>query len=326
MSENLLYSRRDPFLDEEKYLDKKNIIQRKSNNEHLEEILSNPNDIIDYKCSVSWLFFTTCFEDTILGYSVGLPIDNVQDNFDKIFEYYLIHKKNYSSDVLQSWEPDSFQYILWIYSLSVLLGRKEYSFPFSRWLTVIGDRKDDPVLSILLARLGIIGFPRQRDESLAFPKSYQHLYDAIKGDGVSPTKAERQESIKQYLRGWYKGMKDCYWHNRHKGKFPTFFGYWAFEAGMVTLLYGLDDSSYRHMLYYPKDLVDYARAKGYDQLFAAEQMEKQKHYILLPGDESAIDGTFLCNLTNDQITLNHGDRAPGPVEDENSNSIFWVSQ
>ncbi|SJN55998.1 hypothetical protein VR7878_01541 [Vibrio ruber DSM 16370] len=324
MSADFLSTRRDPLLEEDIYIGKKESFQKRLTHEGLRKVLTDPEKDDDHKCSVSWGFFTAYFENTILDYSAGLPLETVLNDFDETLEYYISHKNSHTNDVLKYWEPDSFQYILWLYSLSILLGKQQYLVPLSRWLTILGDVKDDPILSILLARIGIVGFPRQ--ELLAFPKSYQHLYDAIKGDGVSPTKAERQESIKQYLRGWYKGMKDCYWYNRHKGKFPTFFGYWAFEAGMVTLLYGLDDSSYRHMLYYPKDLVDYARAKGYDQLFAAEQMEKQKHYIVLPGDESSIDGTFLCNLTNDQITLNHGERAPGPVEDENGNRIFWVSQ
>lgn len=54
-------------------------------------------------------------------------------------------------------------------------------------------------------------------------------------------------------------MKDCYWYNRHKGKFATHFGYWSFESGLVSVLCGLDDSAFRDMLYYPEDLVDYAR-------------------------------------------------------------------
>lgn len=317
--------RRDPLLEERVYKDKTSeYFEETVHDKELLAIIDDESKELDHRERVSWSIFVEYLEKTILDYSAGQPIEGVEELLEQTFERYVIHKKKFNHDVLKYWEPDSFQYILWLYSLSILLGKQQYLVPLSRWLTILGDVKDDPILSILLARIGIVGLPRQ--ELLAFPKSYQHLYDAIKGDGVSPTKIERQESIKQYLKGWYKGMKDCYWYNRHKGKFPTFFGYWAFEAGMVTLLYGLDDSSYRHMLYYPKDLVDHARAQGYDQLFASEQMEQQKHYIVLPGDESSIDGTFLCNLTNDQIMLNRGDRAPGPVEDENGNRIFWVSQ
>jgi hypothetical protein len=57
-------------------------------------------------------------------------------------------------------------------------------------------------------------------------------------------------------------MKDCYWYDGHKNLGVFFFGYWAFEAGLVTLLWNIDDSSYRDMRFYPKDLVDFAREQA----------------------------------------------------------------
>ncbi|SIO92522.1 PoNi-like cognate immunity protein [Vibrio spartinae] len=318
--------RRDPLLDETVFFKKRDFFETKVRNDSKALEILNSSDDAEQKERVSWDRVVRFLEHSLCGYSGGIDLVKVEGEFTQFIDCLIFHKKSFRHTQLKYWEPDAYQYILWIYSISILLGKKEFILPVVEMISKNPQGEDDPILSIFLARMGVIGFPRQRDESLAFPKSYQHLYDAIKGDGVSPTKAERQESIKQYLKGWYKGMKDCYWYNRHKGQFPTFFGYWAFEAGMVTLLYGLDDSSYRHMLYYPKDLVDHARAQGYDQLFAPELMEQQKHYIVLPGDECSIDGTFLCNLTNDQIILNRGDRAPGPIEDENGNRIFWVSQ
>lgn len=53
---------------------------------------------------------------------------------------------------------------------------------------------DDKLLSILFSRLGIVGFPR--GEELIFPKTYQYLFDAIKGDGAYPSKEERQKVSK----------------------------------------------------------------------------------------------------------------------------------
>lgn len=38
-------------------------------------------------------------------------------------------------------------------------------------------------------------------------------------------------------------------------------GYWSFESAAVVYLLDLDDSSLHQFLYYPKDLVAYARAK-----------------------------------------------------------------
>ena len=55
-------------------------------------------------------------------------------------------------------------------------------------------------------------------------------------------------------------MRKCGWHDVHlsvgKDGFP---GYWCWEAALVTLLYDMDDSSYRDMPFYPKDMVAYAK-------------------------------------------------------------------
>ena len=64
-----------------------------------------------------------------------------------------------------------------------------------------------------------------------------------------------------HLKGWYKNMmKDTAWGDWHEaGQENIYFGHWSLESGLITLLYGLDDSSYREMMFYPKDLVDWAR-------------------------------------------------------------------
>ena len=56
-------------------------------------------------------------------------------------------------------------------------------------------------------------------------------------------------------------MKPCYWHGTHT-EGTSYFGYWAFEAALVTVLWDIDDSSYRDNLVYPRDLVDWYRAHG----------------------------------------------------------------
>lgn len=38
-----------------------------------------------------------------------------------------------------------------------------------------------------------------------------------------------------------------------------FYGYWCFEAAAVAYLKNIDDSSLRRFIYYPKDMIDYAR-------------------------------------------------------------------
>jgi len=70
-----------------------------------------------------------------------------------------------------------------------------------------------------------------------------------------------RHAVKAFLDGWYKQLDDCYWHGTHKDKpgHSYYFGYWAFEAALVTYLWNIDDTLYRDHLHYPKDLVDFAR-------------------------------------------------------------------
>ncbi|WP_080896023.1 PoNe immunity protein domain-containing protein [Pseudomonas fluorescens] len=73
------------------------------------------------------------------------------------------------------------------------------------------------------------------------------------------TKAERPKLLKKYCRQWYRAFKQAPWHDSHlQGEEGTYVGYWAFEAGAVAFLYGIDDSKIDQMVY-PKGLVEYAR-------------------------------------------------------------------
>ncbi|MFT3721043.1 PoNe immunity protein domain-containing protein [Pseudorhodoferax sp.] len=72
---------------------------------------------------------------------------------------------------------------------------------------------------------------------------------------------EANVELKAYCESWYKCFEYAPWHNSHtriEGTEGDYFGYWAFEAGAVALLYDLDDSAIDHMVY-PRDLVAWAR-------------------------------------------------------------------
>jgi Domain of unknown function (DUF1911) len=72
----------------------------------------------------------------------------------------------------------------------------------------------------------------------------------------------------QFLKRWFKGQKECDWWGSHIPRKGTtvldtgFFGYWAFEAALVTYLWDIDDSTYRDLPHYPKDLIDFARSNA----------------------------------------------------------------
>lgn len=87
------------------------------------------------------------------------------------------------------------------------------------------------------------------------------LYDPLLGAMYDETEEESARDLDEYVNHWYPAFKYVPWHDGHlriDGTDGDYFGYWAFEAGAVAYLCGIDDSKITHMVY-PKDLVAWAR-------------------------------------------------------------------
>lgn len=327
--DNFSITRRDPLLSEQVYKDKRiNFYEKKINNPKRKSMIEDEDVNITRRASLNFSIFVEKLERVISDYSAGVATEDLDTIIQEPFDFYEDHKKKFHSDLLQWWEQNSYQYYLWLFSLAVMTGQPQKIPDLVRWYSPDPDSEgEDPLLGTLMSRLGIGMQNLPLAEELTFPKSYSALYEAIQGDETRP-KEERQECLKRYLKHWYQGMKECYWYGDHKSKFSLHFGYWAFEAGLVTLLYDLDDSSYRDMKYYPKDLVDHAREQGYDKLLDQALMHGQKkHDIYRPGSHSPYAARWKSNLLDDEITLEKGQVLPGPERSEQNPSHlhFWIS-
>ncbi|MGE8259964.1 MAG: PoNe immunity protein domain-containing protein [Stenotrophomonas sp.] len=62
-----------------------------------------------------------------------------------------------------------------------------------------------------------------------------------------------------YLDGWYDASRREPYFDQHGEGDISFYGYWSWEAAATTMVLGIDDSSYREMPFYPRDLTDFAR-------------------------------------------------------------------
>ncbi|WP_052732859.1 PoNi-like cognate immunity protein [Hymenobacter terrenus] len=148
-------------------------------------------------------------------------------------------------------DMDDYVRALWLVSQAILL-RLENSL-IERLLACIGNEGQD----LLFERLVAVVAPnigRKQAKKLLYPKVYQSLYDSIDAP------AEQQAAlVQQFLKNWYKGMRKTAWYDSHKETDSGFFGYWCWEAAGVAHAFGIDDSSFRDMPYYPKDLADFAR-------------------------------------------------------------------
>ncbi|WP_394388950.1 PoNe immunity protein domain-containing protein [Shewanella woodyi] len=270
---------------------------------------------------MSWDRFVRFFEHTLLTYSAGYHMEIVIENYENAMRQLESHLDLFPSDTIKYWEQDGYQYLLWLVSLAVLTGNPQALLIIARMTGKNPQGADDRGIVQFYTRVGLQGLPRQ--DSLVFEKPYKDFYDAIKGDGAFPTKAERQTSLSVYLKNWYQGMKGCYWHNRHKGRHATYFGYWSLESAATTILFDLDDSSFRKSIYYPKDWADYAREKGVASLFASESLPH--HHLALPGDEAPTTAEWASNISNNKISVRAGERLGGEKVNENGDAAFWVS-
>lgn len=81
---------------------------------------------------------------------------------------------------------------------------------------------------------------------------YRKLFKVFAAD-----EAKRPALMAKYLDEWYEASRREPYVDQHEH--GVFYGYWSWESAAVTWLLNIDDTSYREMNFYPRDLVDYAR-------------------------------------------------------------------
>ncbi len=101
---------------------------------------------------------------------------------------------------------------------------------------------------------------RYESETIHWSKPYEALADAMSSEDNDAA----LRHLDLFLKHWYKDLAGTGWHDSHKpdeqGNQGGYYGYWSFEAGAAVLLLGIeDDSSLYKYLYYPKDMVAWAR-------------------------------------------------------------------
>ncbi|MDR2819952.1 MAG: DUF1911 domain-containing protein, partial [Desulfovibrio sp.] len=196
-------------------------------------------------------------------YSAGDPLDGMRERVQYAFDDLQRHQDAFPDDTFKLWEPDAYYFVMLLFSWIVLFNVPDMVKTLAASISRDPDDGWDPFIQVLFATFGVTDFPGAKAE-LLHPKPYGILYEALPKD-----RAGRQNGIQAYLKSWYKSksIRGCYWHNRHKAELhpENHLGYWAFETGMLTVLDRLDDSAYRNLNFYPRDLVDYCREQGWDK-------------------------------------------------------------
>lgn len=207
---------------------------------------TNPKDVASFLYSI----FRKSYELFILKYSQGEDIFLLKSTFKDIinsYEEYANHP--FAEKINFNEEQEDYETSLWLISIAILLKLNEQDF--NKLLICIGNEGEDELFEALVATR-IKG--RRKAKKLIYLEKYHYLLSANKEGATS-------SAIQQFLLSWYGNMKDCYWYDNHKGKDGGgFFGYWCWEAAAVSVAFNIDDSCFRDLQYYPKDIADYSRA------------------------------------------------------------------
>lgn len=253
----------------------------------IEQIIAEKERDHTHEKRLSWAWTTEALELLIQRYSGGEPLDALVPYAEHAFAQFERHKLTYPEFALKPWEPDAYQYILWLLSLAVLFNMPRHIEQIASYISADPEDGQDALLRRLFERVGIT-LP---GDKLIHEHPYSELLNALSACGD-----EQQQALRAYLKQWYRGMRDCYWHDRHKRNIEAFFGYWAFEAGMVTLLWEVDDAPYRDLPYYPRDLVDDARDRQVMRSFpAGQRIETYSGLRANSGEPCPCTGVWICD-------------------------------
>lgn len=118
--------------------------------------------------------------------------------------------------------------------LTVLSMARIYGVDDTTWVALSGYYKLKGLEDSLFAFL-LTGDIADVHSKLYFGDTYEGLVGAI----LAKNEDDAEVCLKAYLENWYKKHKGTYWHDSHKRKDHSYFGYWSFEAAAVAKMGGV---------------------------------------------------------------------------------------
>jgi len=261
---NFTEQRRQQFLTEEYYISYKDY-----RDESLVLILeSDAFEDDQYNCGEAerWTLLEDMYKGLLyIEYTAGKPIEEMIPLFEKVIESY--EKQAEALAIFNQSEKPSViatqSATLNILGLAFLLNRNDLFVRIHQLVNGEGERHsgEDEIINKFF-KLHDPQHPTNNEGKL-FSFAYSTLCDVIDNVLVKKDKVHALELLDEYLSDWYQMNKHESWYNGHldlENK-VSYIGYWAFEAAALVYLLDLDDRSLHHYLFYPKDIVQWARSQ-----------------------------------------------------------------
>lgn len=276
---------------------------------------------------------------TIAEYTAGYPIEIVRDRFAQAIEYSrlcLAIDKKYPVDdpelIEEGWTMSIWgggasgrDFLVNAIGLCLL-------FEQADWLEIVKRCYElDGFIDTSFNALINMVIPMDFDPKAKFRCGGYNFRKPLLQAIMAESKEETLKHLNAYLAGWYDGNRKIGnplidTHLEQDPEYGGYIGYWSFESAAVAYLKDLDDTSLRQYMYYPKDMVDWAR----EQKLKREQEQDGSDnlpLLLNAGTPAPFTGRYgINNFIGHEIQINQGELLPaGQVSakrDKNGNPIF----
>lgn len=251
----------------------------------------------------------------ILNYTAGQSIAPLRQEVEQVivaYERYAEKLREYSNDPNEMAFPirsvDGYCPYIWLISLCFLLHRRDLLPRVAN--LVDGPDEENAGEDVLIEEMLSYDNQLERYETnvILGVKPFRPLFRAY----MTRDKQESLSKINDFLKVWYKDLAAAPWHDSHKeGAGGGYYGYWAFEAAAAVILLEIEDDSNLHQyLYYPKDLVAFARS--FDPQNDPSLTPKTNHPTSVKGGEPAPKSGywFTPAKENSRRYFNEGDIFP----------------
>ena len=214
------------------------------------------------------------YQQLCLDYTVGKPITDLLPTMEKVINYtensidcierYNHHHPGEREDITILTEYLEAEMLSNLLGLCILFGRQDWLETIVKAVDLDYENREKALDSLIAMKISNYPITEEKTpRSLSFRNP---LYKAIHAEKPKDT----LKFLDEYLRRWYDGLRKAgnVYIDSHliqqgdSRECCSFHGYWCFEAAAVAYLKNIDDSTLHRFMYYPKDMVEYARQQS----------------------------------------------------------------